>query len=85
MVDSRDRSICERRRLQRQNLWNHKPCHSEQSEESAVGRFHGDKCRCFALLRVCDFFGFLAIFEHLTLLLSMALFRNIQKNHALSA
>ena len=38
----------------------------------------------FAPLRVCDFFGFLAIFEHLTHLLSMALFGNIQKNHALS-
>jgi hypothetical protein len=37
----------------------------------------------YVILRVCDFFGFLAIFEHLTHLLSMALFGNIQKNHAL--
>ena len=59
-------------------------CHSERSEESAFIFLKTNNCRFFASLRVCDFFGFLAIFEHLTHLLSMALFGNIQKNHALS-
>ncbi|SPE33177.1 hypothetical protein SBA2_750011 [Acidobacteriia bacterium SbA2] len=32
MVDSRDRSICERRRLQRQNLWNNRQAMSFRAE-----------------------------------------------------
>jgi hypothetical protein len=41
-------------------------------------------CRPFAALRACDFFGFLAILRHLTRLLSVTLFGNIQKSHTLS-
>jgi len=43
-----------------------------------------NKCRSFASLRACDFFGFLAIFAHLTLLLSAPVFGQIEKNHKLS-
>jgi hypothetical protein len=62
-------------------------CHSERSEESQQFEWQALPYKLrgsFASLRVCDFFGFLAIFEHLTHLLSMALFGNIQKNHGLS-